>query len=66
MGFVSIEKEELEKEVKWKAVENAIINFLKANTKTIERSVKAKDAAKTKRETIQLIQGLSNAVRSLF
>ena len=32
-----------EEEIKWNAVQNAIINFLKANTKILDKRVQAKD-----------------------
>lgn len=52
-------------DVKWNAVENAIINFLKANTKILDKRVKDKDIEGVKGGLQSIIDGLTNAQRSL-
>lgn len=52
-------------EIKWNAVENAIINFLKANTKILDKRVKDKDTEGVKGGLQSIIDGLTNAQRSL-
>ena len=54
-----------EEEIKWNAVENAIINFLKINTKILDKRVKDKDTAGVKGGLQSIIDGLTNAQRSL-
>lgn len=54
-----------EEEIKWNAVENAIINFLKMNTKILDKRVKDKDTAGVKGGLQSIIDGLTNAQRSL-
>jgi hypothetical protein len=54
-----------EEEIKWNAVENAIINFLKANTKILDKRVKDKDTNGVKGGLQSIIDGLTNAQRSL-
>ena len=54
-----------EEEIKWNAVQNAIINFLKANTKILDKRVQAKDAEGVKGGLKSIISGLTNAQRSL-
>jgi hypothetical protein len=54
-----------EEEIKWNAVENAIINFLKANTKILDKRVKDRDIDGVKGGLKSIISGLSNAQRSL-
>jgi hypothetical protein len=60
------EKEEVnEEEIKWNAVENAIINFLKMNTKILDKRVKDRDVHGVKGGLKSIISGLTNAQRSL-
>lgn len=54
-----------EEEIKWNAVENAIINFLKMNTKILDKRVKDKDTVGVKGGLQSIIDGLTNAQRSL-
>jgi hypothetical protein len=54
-----------EEEIKWNAVENAIINFLKANTKILDKRVQAKDTEGVKGGLKSIISGLVNAQRNL-
>jgi hypothetical protein len=54
-----------EEEVKWNAVENAIINFLKMNTKILDKRVKDRDTNGVKGGLQSIIDGLTNAQRSL-
>lgn len=54
-----------EVEVKWNAVENAIINFLKMNTKILDKRVKDRDTDGVKGGLQSIIDGLTNAQRSL-
>jgi len=54
-----------EEEIKWNAVENAIINFLKMNTKILDKRVKDRDTDGVKGGLQSIIDGLSNAQRSL-
>lgn len=54
-----------EEEIRWNAVENAIINFLKVNTKILDKRVQAKDTDGVKGGLKSIINGLTNAQRSL-
>jgi hypothetical protein len=54
-----------EEEIKWNAVENAIINFLKMNTKILDKRVKDRDTDGVRGGLQSIIDGLSNAQRSL-
>jgi hypothetical protein len=54
-----------EEEIKWNAVENAIINFLKMNTKILDKRVKDRDVNGVKGGLKSIISGLTNAQRSL-
>ena len=54
-----------EAEIKWNAVENAIINFLKMNTKILDKRVKDRDTNGVKGGLQSIIDGLTNAQRSL-
>lgn len=54
-----------EEEIKWNAVENAIINFLKMNTKILDKRVKDRDVNGVKGGLQSIIDGLTNAQRSL-
>jgi uncharacterized protein (UPF0128 family) len=54
-----------EEEIKWNAVENAIINFLKANTKILDKRVKDRDTDGVKGGLSSIIRGLTNAQRNL-
>ena len=50
-----------EEEIKWDAVQNAIINFLKMNTKILDKRVQAKDTNGVKGGLKSIISGLTNA-----
>ena len=54
-----------EEEIKWDAVQNAIINFLKMNTKILDKRVQAKDTNGVKGGLKSIISGLTNAQRNL-
>ena len=54
-----------EADVNWNAVQNAIINFLKMNTKILDKKVQAKDTEGVKGGLKSIISGLTNAQRSL-
>ena len=54
-----------EEEIRWNAVENAIINFLKMNTKILDKRVKDRDTDGVKGGLQSIIDGLTNAQRSL-
>ena len=54
-----------EEEIRWNAVENAIINFLKMNTKILDKRVKDRDTEGTINGLKSIISGLTNAQRSL-
>ena len=54
-----------EEEIKWNAVQNAIINFLKMNTKILDKRVQAKDTEGVKGGLKSIISGLVNAQRNL-
>jgi hypothetical protein len=54
-----------EEEIKWNAVQNAIINFLKMNTKILDKRVQAKDTDGVKSGLKSIINGLTNAQRNL-
>jgi hypothetical protein len=54
-----------EEEIKWNAVENAIINFLKMNTKILDKRVKDRDTDGVKNGLKSIISGLTNAQRNL-
>ena len=54
-----------EEEIKWDAVQNAIINFLKMNTKILDKRVQAKDTEGVKGGLKSIISGLVNAQRNL-
>ena len=54
-----------EEEIKWNAVENAIINFLKMNTKILDKRVKDRDTDGVKGGLSSIIRGLTNAQRNL-
>ena len=60
-----VEESVNEEEIKWNAVQNAIINFLKANTKILDKRVQAKDTEGVKGGLKSIINGLTNAQRSL-
>ena len=49
----------------WGTIENVIINFLKANTKILEKRVQSKDIEGTKRGLESIINGLTNARKRL-
>jgi FMN-dependent NADH-azoreductase len=65
------EKEEVkesiikEEEIRWSAVENAIIKYIKYNVKVLEKPIKAKDEAGTVKMLKAFIDGLVNAQKSL-
>jgi len=54
-----------EEEIRWNAVENAIINFLKMNTKILDKRVKDRDTEGVKGGLKSIISGLVNAQRNL-
>jgi len=54
-----------EEEINWNATENAIINFLKMNTKILDKRVKDRDVNGVKGGLQSIIDGLTNAQRSL-
>jgi len=54
-----------EEDINWGATENAIINFLKANTKILDKRVKDRDTDGVKKGLQSIIDGLTNAQRSL-
>jgi hypothetical protein len=54
-----------EEDINWSATENAIINFLKANTKILDKRVKDRDTDGVKKGLQSIIDGLTNAQRSL-
>jgi hypothetical protein len=54
-----------EADLNWNAVQNAIINFLKVNTKILDKRVQAKDGEGVKAGLKSIISGLTNAQRSL-
>jgi len=54
-----------EADLNWNAVQNAIINFLKVNTKILDKRVQAKDTEGVKGGLKSIISGLTNAQRNL-
>jgi Ca2+-binding EF-hand superfamily protein len=52
-------------DINWGATENAIINFLKMNTKILDKRVKDRDTDGVKKGLQSIIDGLTNAQRSL-
>ena len=54
-----------EEEINWNAVQNAIINFLKTNTKILDKKVQSKDTEGVKNGLKSILSGLTNAQRSL-
>ena len=54
-----------EEEIKWDVVQNVIINFLKMNTKILDKRVQAKDTNGVKGGLKSIISGLTNAQRNL-
>ena len=52
-------------DINWSATENAIINFLKMNTKILDKRVKDRDTDGVKKGLQSIIDGLTNAQRSL-
>ena len=54
-----------EAEIKWNAVDNAIVRYIKQNIKVLEKPIKARDEAGTKKMLKGFIDGLVNAQRSL-
>jgi hypothetical protein len=54
-----------EAEIKWNAVDNAIVRYIKQNVKVLEKPIKARDEAGTKKMLKGFIDGLVNAQRSL-
>jgi hypothetical protein len=57
--------ESINEDVNWGAVQNAIINFLKMNTKILDKRVQSKDTEGVKGGLKSIISGLVNAQRSL-
>lgn len=54
-----------EEEIRWGAVDNAIVRYIKHNVKVLEKPIKARDEALTKKMLKAFIDGLVNAQRSL-
>ena len=54
-----------EAEIRWGAVDNAIVKYIKNNVKVLEKPIKARDEAGTKKMLKGFIDGLVNAQRSL-
>jgi len=54
-----------DEEIKWDIVQNVIINFLKMNTKILDKRVQAKDTEGVKGGLKSIISGLVNAQRNL-
>ena len=54
-----------EAEIKWNAVDNAIVRYIKQNVKVLEKPIKARNEAETKKMLKGFIDGLVNAQRSL-
>ena len=54
-----------EADLNWNVVQNVIINFLKANTKILDKRVQAKDTEGVKGGLKSIISGLTNAQRGL-
>ena len=54
-----------EAEIKWNAVDNAIVRYIKQNIKVLEKPIKARDEDGTKKMLKAFIGGLVNAQRSL-
>ena len=54
-----------EAEIRWGAVDNAIIKYIKHNVKVLEKPIKAKDEAGTVKMLKAFIDGLVNAQKSL-
>lgn len=54
-----------EADLNWNVVQNVIINFLKANTKILDKRVQAKDTEGVKGGLKLIISGLTNAQRGL-
>lgn len=54
-----------EAEIKWGAVDNAIVKYIKQNLKVLEKPINARDEAGTKKMLKGFIDGLVNAQRSL-
>jgi uncharacterized protein YoxC len=54
-----------EADLNWNAVQNVIINFLKMNTKILDKRVQAKDTEGVKSGLKSIISGLTNAQRGL-
>jgi hypothetical protein len=65
VGVMESLKKVNEEEIKWNAVENAIINFLKMNTKILDKRVKDRDTDGVKSGLKSIISGLTNAQRNL-
>jgi hypothetical protein len=60
-----VEESVNEAEIKWNAVDNAIVKYIKQNVKGLENPIKARDEAETKKMLKGFIDGLVNAQRSL-
>jgi len=54
-----------EAEIRWGAVDNAIVKYIKNNVKVLEKPIKARDEVGTKKMLKGFIDGLVNAQRSL-
>ena len=62
---VTIKESVNEAEIKWNAVDNAIVRYIKQNIKVLEKPIKARDEDGTKKMLKAFIGGLVNAQRSL-
>ena len=61
----SVDESINEAEIRWGAVDNAIIKYIKYNVKVLEKPIKARDEDGTKKMLKAFIGGLVNAQRSL-
>ena len=57
-----IQEELLKEKENWDAVNNHFINFLKFNTKTLEKFVKSQDREKIAKGVESIISGLTNGL----
>ena len=57
-----IKEELLNEKENWNAVNNVFLNFLKVNTKTLEKFVKSKDREKIAKGVESIIDGLTNGL----
>jgi hypothetical protein len=64
-GKIAFRESINEADLNWDVVQNAIINFLKVNTKILDKKVQAKDTEGVKGGLKSIISGLTNAQRNL-